>query len=189
MLHLFTDHIRRFVPLSAAEQELVLEHVTLKHASKKEYILKEGEVCIADHFILKGCFRMYFVKENGQEQTTQFGIENWWITDHTSLARRKPSVFYIQAVEDSDIAMLTAKNRDILLGKIPQLESYFRQIYQRMLAATQYRTMFYYDMSAEERYNHINDAYPEFVQRVPQYMLASYLGFSPEVLSRIRAKK
>ena len=116
-------------------------------------------------------------------------MENWWITDYTSLESRQPSGYFIQAVEDSEIAVLTKANREILFQQIPQLERYFRLLLQRMHAANLMRIQYLFDLSVEERYRQFNARFPEFVQRIPQYMLAVYLGFTPEVLSKIRAKK
>ena len=132
---------------------------------------------------------MYFIKDTGQEQIVQFGLDNWWITDYTSLESHQPSGYFIQAVENSEVVVLTKANREIAFEQIPKLERYFRLLLQRMHAASLMRIQYLFDLSAEERYQQFNARFPEFVQRVPQYMLASYLGFTPEVLSKIRRTK
>lgn len=183
------NHIQKFVPLSLAEQELLVSYLKYEEVSKKKYLLSEGEVCNTQYFVVEGCLRMYFIKENGVEQIIQFGIDNWWISDYTSFTLHNPSQFYIQTVQRSKVIVLTQHQQDELLDKLPILERYFRRIYQRAYAAAQTRITFFTDLSGEEKYHHFASRFPDFVQRVPQYMLASYLGFTPEFLSKVRGKK
>ena len=133
--------------------------------------------------------RLYFINRNGQEQITLFGIENWWITDYSSLETGKPSSYYIQAIEDSEVISLDKKTLEELLVKVPKMERYFRLILQKAYAATMRRFEYVRDQTDEERYRHFVALFPGFVQRIPQYMLASYLGFTPQFLSKIRGKK
>ena len=183
------QHLRKHITLTDAEQELILSKTVTKPFKKKELLLKAGDICTHQNFIIKGCCRNYIINERGTEQTLQFGIENWWITDYMSFSTQKPSHFYIQAVENSEIISISKSNLDQLYADIPQLERYFRIVLQKSFAASQMRIMFLFTMSAEERYRHFKNAQPDFVQRVPQYMLASYLDFSAEFMSKIRAGK
>jgi len=183
------NHIQKFVPLTADEQELVKSYVKYEEIGKKKYLLSEGDKCNAQYFVIDGCIRMYFIKENGVEQIIQFGIDNWWIADYTSFSMHTASQFYIQAVQRSKIVILTQDKQEELLDKLPKLEKYFRRIYQRAYAAAQSRNVFFTNLSGEEKYHQFASRFPDFMQRVPQYMLASYLGFSPEFLSRVRAKE
>lgn len=187
-MHPLTAHIRRFVPLSDAEASRVTESLETVALKKKAYLLEPGLPCRANHFILKGCFRLYMVDESGTEQTVQFGIENWWITDYAAFESNRAATFYLQATEASEAVLLRKGVQETLLGEIPSLERYFRLIVQRAYAASLNRIQYLFSLSGEERYRHMNNAFPEFVRRVPQYMLASYLGFTPEFLSKIRAK-
>jgi CRP/FNR family transcriptional regulator len=182
------SHIRRFISLSEPEAEILISYLKHSKIKKKEHLLSEGEICTANYFVLKGCIRSYFFNDKEIEQTLLFAIENWWITDYMSLESGKPSHFNIQAIENSEVAILDKKIQEELFAAIPQLERYFRMILQRSYAASQIRIKFIYSLSGEERYRQFNASFPEFVQRVPQYMLASYLGFTPEFLSKIRAK-
>jgi len=188
MLDLLTAHIRKFIPLTAEEEEIVLSFFHYKEVNKKDFVLKEGQVCNASYFILSGCFRFYSHTERGGEQIIQFAIENWWMADYMSLNAGAPSPFYIQAVEPSAVAVLDKRAQEELLTAIPALERYFRIIFQRAYAASVMRVYYIFLQSAEERYHHFEQSHPGFVQRVPQYMLASFLGFTPEFLSKIRAK-
>jgi len=171
------------------EQQLlcnVVEPVTLK---KKAFLLEPGVACKGNYFVVKGCLRLYFVNKKLNEQIIQFGIENWWITDQDSLLSNQPATCYIQAIEPAELLLLHTRNAPELFGKIPALETYFRIMMQKAFVASQRRVGFIFNMSDEERFRHFSTLFPEFVQRVPQYMLASYLGFTPQFLSRLRAKK
>jgi len=185
----FTAHIRKFVPLTQEEETILLKYVRFQKVNNKDFLLKSGQICTANYFVAEGCFRMYLLADSGIEQILQFGINNWWITDYTSFDSQTPSIFTIQALEHSSIVILDKKVQEELLKKIPQLERYFRIITQRAYTATLMRIHFIFNFTGEERYRHFSNSFPEFVQRIPQYMLASYLGFTPEFLSKIRAKK
>ena len=188
MYNSLLEHIRRFVSLTGEEEDILVNVLHHKKVRKKEFLLKEQQVCAANHFVLKGCFRMYFIQENGVEQIIQFAIENWWITDYQSLDWQVPSRFYIQAIEPSEVAILDYSVTADLCNRIPKLDRYFRLIVQRAYAAAQQNLLFIYTFSGEERYHHFSAAFPEFIQRVPQYMVASYLGFTPEFVSKIKSR-
>lgn len=182
-------HINRYVVLDPAEEERIRQHVQVSDVKNRELILVSGQVCKANYFVMKGCFRMYTNTDSGTEQIVQFGIDNWWITDYTSYDSQKPTSFNIQALESGTIAILERQAQDQLFAEVPKLERYFRLVLQRAYAATLMRVHFIFSQSGEERYRHFNALFPDFVQRIPQYMLASYLGFTPEFLSKIRARK
>lgn len=148
----------------------------------------EGQVCKYHYFVLKGCLRKFFVNEKGIEQTTEFAIENWWLTDNKAFEQRLPTEFFIQAVEHSEVLRIDNLSQEQLLQAFPKMERYFRFIYQRAFAASQMRIKYLYGLSKEAFYHHLNERHPEFVQRMPQYLIASYLGFTPEYLSEIRKK-
>jgi len=182
-------HIEKFIQLTGGDYtaiEAFFKKVTVK---KKENLLTEGKICQGNYFVEKGLLRLFFVNNNGVEQTTQFAMENWWLADYTSFSSRKPSTFNIQAVENSIVLVLEHAAQEELLKKYPVMERYFRLIHERAHAAAQFRIKMLYDFSREELYHHFNNSHPAFVQRVPQYLLASFLGFTPEYLSEIRAKR
>lgn len=170
------------------ELEKILTYFTLLEVNKKDNLLVEGDVCRSHYFVLSGCLRMFFVNEKGVEQTTQFAIENWWITDNMAFERQQPSAFHIQAVEYSHVLKIDHRKQEQLIQLFPKMERYFRFIYQRAYAASQRRIRFLYEYTREELYHHFNNHYPAFVQRLPQYLIASYLGFTPEYWSEIRSK-
>lgn len=183
------NHIKRYVQLSTQEEQLLCEKLEFKAIKKKTVLLEPGEHCRGNYFVLKGCLRQYFVNNKLNEQIVQFGIENWWIADQDSLLNNQPATTFIQTIEECELLLLTEKNRIILFEMIPALESYFRIMMQTAFVASQRRIGFIFNMNDEERYRHFTKLFPAFVQRVPQYMLASYLGFTPQFLSRLRAKK
>lgn len=184
-----TAHIRRFLTFSEEENELLGAYLRVKTLNKKDFLLETGQICPSDHFIVRGCFRKYFLDQKGVEQTIQFGIENWWMTDYHSLEVQKPTPFAIQALEEAVVLCLDRAEREELFARLPVLERYFRIILQKTVAADHYRIQFLFTLSGRERYRHFSESFPAFVQRVPQYMLASYLGFTPEFLSKIRAER
>lgn len=181
-------HIARYVALSPAEEELLVSYLQTQTVTRKGFLLTQGQVCPASYFVLRGCLRTYFVSEKGTEQIIQFSIENWWAADYTSLDTRTPSAYYIQAIEPTEVVVFNQQVQEEVFRLIPKLERYFRLILQRVAAASQYRIKYLFDLSGEARYHHIQTLLPAFVQRVPQYMLASYLGVTPEFLSKIRGK-
>ncbi|MBB4118615.1 CRP-like cAMP-binding protein [Mesonia hippocampi] len=181
-------HIQAYVSLTDTEITQLTAAIQVKTVKKKEYLVKTGNICKDYYFVSQGCLRMFFIKENGTEQITQFAIENWWMTDHMSLLKQQQSPFYIQAIENTNVIILHSSTAEKLFKKIPALEKYFRIILQHAYAASQFRIKYLYDYSREELYTHFAAHFPDFLQRVPQYMLASYLGFTPEYLSEIRKK-
>lgn len=182
------QHIHQYVKLTAHENQSLQEACKELQLKKKAFLLSEGEVCSSNYFVSQGCLRMYFIKENGTEQITQFAIENWWMSDYMSLSKNIASPFFIQAIEDCRIIQIPRTSLEPLLGEVPKLERYFRLVIQQAYAASQFRIKFLYEYSREEHYRHFSSQFPDFVQRVPQYMLASFLGFTPEYLSEIRKK-
>ncbi|HLA56371.1 MAG TPA: Crp/Fnr family transcriptional regulator [Flavobacterium sp.] len=189
MYSALTTHIAKFVSLDETETEILRENLVFLSVKKKENLLEAGQTCHYQYFIVKGLCRNFIINEKGNEQTTQFGIENWWLSDYLSFHNDRPSGFYIQAVENSELIAIEKKAMETLLAKVPKLERYFRLVLQKAFGASQIRIKYLFTQSAEERYRHFSTSFPEFVQRVPQYMLASYLDFSPEFMSKIRAGK
>jgi CRP/FNR family transcriptional regulator, anaerobic regulatory protein len=183
------NHIRKSVELNDNDIEILNKYIKIEKFKKKEFLLKEGQVCRSIYFVEKGCLRMYFVNNKMSEQITQFALENWWISDFFSFIDNKPSAYFIQTVEKSEIITIDSVSFEAILKEIPQMERYLRIIMQRALAASQLRVKYMYELSKEEFYTHFCESFPEFVQRVPQYMIASYLGLTPEYVSELRKKK
>ncbi len=190
MTQSFREHIEKFIDkLSDDEWTAILSFYEPKEVKKKE-VLQEGNTpCNCLYFVIKGCLRSFYIKKNGVEQTTDFAIENWWITDNMAFEQKKNSAFSIQAVEKTIVLLITYKKFQLLIDQHPIMERYYRFVYQRAYAAAQYRIKYLYEYSREELYFHFEEHFPSFIQRIPQYLIASYLGFSPEYLSEIKKKR
>ena len=181
-------HIKRFVELNENEIPVLDKYIKTFDLKKKEFLLNEGQVCKSLFFVEKGCLRMFYIDNKATEQITQFALDGWWISDYFSFLDNIPSEYYIQSIEKSLVLSIDVLKLDGLLKELPQLERYFRIIAHRGLATFQLRNKYLYEMSKEEFYRHFTTSFPEFVQRVPQYMIASYLGLTPEYVSELRKK-
>ena len=185
----FVTHLKKYISLNNDEVGLLLSCVKPLTIKKKDFLIKEGQICKANYFVEQGLLRMFFINNKGIEQTTQFALENWWLADYMSLTTQSSSHFYIQAVETSTIIAIEHHKQDELLEQLPQLERYFRLMMQRAYAAAQMRVKYFHVYSKEENYRQFVSLFPDFVQRIPQYMLASYLGLTPEYVSELRKKQ
>lgn len=188
MFQAFRQHLEKFIKLSDDDFEEILKFFDTRSVSKKENLLEEGQICRHHYFVLKGLLRKFYNNEKGVEQTTEFAIETWWMTDNIAYEHKLPTEFYIQAVEKSEILCISQENQERLLKAYPVMERYFRFVYQRAFAAAQMRIKYLFSLSKEDFYFKLVDKQPQFVQRVPQYLIASFLGFTPEYLSEIRRK-
>ncbi|SOD15425.1 Crp/Fnr family transcriptional regulator [Pedobacter xixiisoli] len=188
MAHSLHQHIKKFVNVSEADFAEILLFFEVLSVKKKEMLMNEGQHCKRHFFVLKGCLRLFFMKETGIEQTTQFAIENWWMTDNLAFLEQRPSSFAIQAIEQSEVLAISYEAQEKMLSQFPQMERYFRKVYEKAFAASQLRIKYINDYSREEMYIYFAKVQPTFLQRVPQYMLASYLGFTTEYLSEIKKK-
>lgn len=188
MSNVLKAHLSKFIVIDDDEFADILSYFEVQNARKKENLLIEGAVCKRHYFVIKGILRKFFVTDKGVERTTEFAIENWWMTDHFAFEAGSTSQFYIQAVEQAELLAITRNKQAEMLRRHPLMEKYFRCIYQKAYGAAQMRMKFLHDFSREELYHHFRKSQPGFLQRVPQYLVASYLGFTPEYLSEIRRK-
>ena len=161
----------------------------LKSFGKKEFLLKKGQHCYSHYFIIKGCLRFFFTDQKGKEQTVQLGMDNWWVTDYDSFINGNPSNLNIQTIETCDILILPKHTLETLYKTIPALERLFRIIAEKSYIASLKRTQFLQTLSSEERYYNLVNSFPQVRERIPQYIIASYLGISPEYLSTIQSNK
>lgn len=183
-------HIEKIIgPVSEEDWTSIRSFYVLQEVKKKEILQEMNTPCSRLYFVIKGCLRSFFIKNNGVEQTTDFAIENWWMTDNIAFQQKQNSTFTIQSVEKATLLYIAYDNLQLLLEKHPVIERYYHSIYQRAYGAAQYRIKYLYEYSREELYFHFEQHFPEFIQRIPQYLIASYLGFSPEYLSEIRKKR
>jgi CRP-like cAMP-binding protein len=175
------------IPLTEADIENIKEVFVPKKIRKRQYFLQEGEVCKNAAFIVKGAMRQYTVDEKGVEHITRLFIENWWVTNRESYATLTPSVYNIDAWEDCDVLLVKRDDFQKLLSSIPAINDMLLKVYENFAIAVQKRVASL-SLPAEERYAQLLKSNPEFLQRFPQHIIASYLGVSRETLSRARSQ-
>jgi len=175
-------------PLTEGEIDLIQTVFTPKKFRKRQYFLQEGEVCKYTAFIVKGAMRQYSVDDKGEEHIIRLYIENWWATDRESLMKQTPSIYFIDAWEDTEGLLVTKAALIDLIDGIPALSEWIRTLDANFAIASQRRLNAAISLPAEERYHDLEKTYPEFLQRFPQHIIASYLGINRETLSRIRGR-
>jgi CRP-like cAMP-binding protein len=158
----------------------------VKKLRKRQYFLQAGDVCKYQAFVERGMLRSYTVDEKGSEHILQFASEGWWMADLSSYLTQEASLLNIDALEDVSLLLLTRPSWEEAMKKFPTLEHYFRIIIQNHLVSTQKRLLQSLAESAEEKYKRFLITYPDCEQRVPQHMIASYIGVTRETLSRVR---
>jgi CRP-like cAMP-binding protein len=183
------QHIRQHIEFPEEEALMLDKYFKLRHVKKKSEILKQGQHCQAMYFVVQGCLRMYFINKKAGEQIVQFAIEGWWLSDYFSFIDNTPSEYYIQSIEPSELLVVDKLQFEEMLRELPKLEKYFRIVMQKAVAAAQLRSKLLYEMTKEEFFQHFSNSFPGFMQRVPLYMVASYLGLTPEYVSEIRKKQ
>ena len=188
MYELFFRHLNGKVQLSEEEQGIIRSYLTPKKIRKKQYLLQEGDVCKAAAFVEKGALRQYTVDEKGVEHIFQFALEGWTTADLYSFMTGEPATYNIDALEDSELVIITKSAEEEILKRIPKYETYIRMQLTGAYLSMQKRITSVLSLSLEERYINHTKLYPNLMQRVPQHMIASYMGLTPETLSRVRKK-
>ncbi len=186
MYERLASNIREHIPLTDEELNICKTLFQPKKMRKKQFLLQEGEVCKYIVFVEKGLLRSYTTDNKGGEHILQFSAEGWWMADLYSFFTDEISQYNIEALEECELLMINKHSWDVLLEKVPVLERYFRILLQNNLIATQRRLIGVMSETAEEKYLKLIRIYPDCQQRLPQHMIASYLGISRETLSRIR---
>lgn len=180
------QHLETYIPLTEQEKTLVAERFAARHIKRRQNILSEGAVCKHYTFIVNGCFRMYGVDDKGYEHNIQFGAENDWIADIGSFHSKKPSQLNIQAIEDSQVLQVEQQDLYFLYTQIPKLDRIFKVIIENKYVELQNRVLQNFSSTAELRYLSFLEQYPTLSNRLPNTQIASYLGITPEFLSKIR---
>ena len=183
------NNIKRYVTLSPHEEEQICSIIQTSHIAKKQFIIQAGQVCESRTYIVAGAFRVYYLDDQGKEHTVSIGVEDWFVTDFYSYINQEPAMNYAEALEDSTIFQLHYEDIEPLCNEIHALSEYFRLTTEKAFAFSRRRVISNISKTAEERYDEYVAAYAHIANRVPQYVLASYLGMSPEFLSKIRKRK
>lgn len=189
MTNKIAEYIEKFVKLTEEESQIFSSYFKEVKIKKRQFIVQPNFTARHRHYVLKGAFRSYVVGDDGQEHTITFAIDDWWITDYNSYIFQQPATMFVVALEDSIIIQIDYDNEQELKQLSPKFEKFFRIMAERGLASQQRRIISNLTQTAEERYDNFVSKYPQIVQRVPQYALASYLGMTTEFLSRIRNKR
>ena len=180
------SYLNRYINFSDNEIDEIYASLNVVTFANKEFILSEGQICMNNYFIMSGLTRSFYIDAKGNEKITQFAIENWWTTNMESFITASPSTSNIQALEKTTVLIISKTELEKLYKSLPKLERFFRIITEKMLIAIQRRSDVYLQMKSKDRYTDLINHFPGFAQRVPQYMIASYLEITPEYLSELR---
>ena len=182
------NYINKFVNLTEKEQHFVSSKVVYRKYLKGQYVVQEGDICKHQCYIVSGCTKTFYVDDNGQEHIVMFAVEDWWTSDMGSYITQTPADYNVQCIENTEMIQISYDVREELFKEVPKLERFFRMIIEKGLVASQKRIVRNFSLSAKERYLIFKESYPKIEQRIPQYMLASYLGITKEFLSKIKSK-
>ena len=188
MYELFFHKFNEKVNLSEEEEEVIKQYFTPKKLRKKQYLLQEGDVCKHIAFVEKGALKAYVVDDAGAESIIQFALEGWVISDLYSFLTGEPATYNIDALENAELVLISKSAHEELLKKLPKYETYIRLQITGAYIALQKRLTSIISLPLEERYKNFLAIYPNIAQRVPQHMIASYMGLTPETLSRVRSR-
>ncbi len=188
MFEVLFSKIEEKIKLSDFEKDICKSLFSPKKLRRRQYILQQDDICKNLIFVEKGILRSYSVDTRGNEHILQFAPEGWWISDIFSFLTGEAAVYNIEAIEDSELLLISNSSLDELYESVPKFERYFRLLSQANMVATHRRLTASLSDSADEKYIRLLSAYPNIVARVPQHMIASYLGITPETLSRVRKR-
>ena len=185
---LLLENIARHIHLTQEELDFFCPLLTFRTLKKKEFLLRQGDICKTENFITKGCLRMYTIDESGLEHIVMFGVEDWWVSDLFSFFTHTASDYYIDALEDAALWQISKEHLDELYERVPKFERFFRILLQNAFIAQQKRINQNLSFTAEQRYVDFVKKYPQLEQRIPQKQVAAYLGMTPVFLSMLRKK-
>ncbi len=180
--------ISQYITFTKEETKFFLSLLRQKKIRKKQFLYQEGDICKYTTFVNNGCLRTYAIDNSGTDHVFQFATEGWWIGDIESLKNQTPTMMNTDALEDSEIIMISKQDMDLLYEKVPKYERFSRMILENAYIAHQQRILHNACFSAYERYQHFLEKYPEWNARIPQNQIASYLGITPEFFSKMKSQ-
>jgi len=186
-IDLLLTNISKYIFLNEEEKSIFLNYVYPQSFTRKQSLLRDGEICKYSAFVTAGCLRGYTVDKNGIEHVLSFAPPDWWMGDMYSLIAQKPGILNIEALEDTDAIILTKANQEKLYVAVPKFERFFRILTEKALVAHQQRIIDNLSLSAEERYGLFCKRYPTLIDHLPHKQIASYIGVTPEFFSRMRS--
>ena len=181
-------YITKFIDLNPEEIAFLSKQVIIRKYLKGQFMVQQGEVCKYESFIISGSAKTFFIDPEGNEHVVSLAIENWWSADLGSFITREPADYHVQCLAPTTVAQFSYESLEQLYEVIPQFERFFRIILQNAYVASQKRIVRNLSLPAKERYLIFREQYPEIEQRVPQYLIASYLGITKQFLSKIRSE-
>ena len=188
MKELLKQNIAQHISLSEDEEEAFCKLFQQKQINKKSFLLRAGEICRFEGFVTKGLFKVYHIDKDGFEQILYFATENWWVTDIDSFTNEIPSQLFIEALEDSEVFLISKKDKEFAYTSLPKIEKLFRVMTQKTHTALQRRMIDNLSKTAENRYLEFVEKYPQLIQRLSNIQVAAYLGITNVFLSNIRKK-
>jgi CRP-like cAMP-binding protein len=184
----FLNYINNYINLTEKEIAILRSNTNYKKYLKGDYIVQQGAVCKHTNFIISGCTKNFYVDQQGQEHIVTFAIENWWSADLSSFITQTPSDFNVKCIEATEVIQFTYQNQDEIFQNIPKMETLFRKLLEKALVSSQKRIVNNFSLSAKDQYLYFKKQFSTIEQRVPQYMVASYLGITKEFLSKIKTE-
>jgi len=182
------NYINKYISLTEEEELFLISKISFRKYLKGQYIVQQGDICKKQCFIISGCTKTFYIDDDGQEHVVLFAIEDWWTSDMGSFITQTPADFNVQCIEKTELIEITYDDSEELFLKIPKLERFFRKIVEKAYAASQKRIIRSFSLNAKEQYLYFKEQYPSIEQRVPQYMIASYLGITKEFFSKIKSQ-
>jgi CRP-like cAMP-binding protein len=186
MFQTLLQNINNIITLTREEEEHLKTFFISKKILKKQFIVQQDDPSKYLIYVVKGALKSFTVNEDGNTNVMQFAIEDWWMAENNSFFTGEPSMYSMDAVEDSQLLLLTHENYERMLADIPKMEKYWRSILEKRIIAMQRRITIMLTYSIEKKYTRFMEIYPNLNNRFPQHLIASYLGISPETLSRLR---
>ena len=181
-------YIDRYIELTADEKEILSAHLTHRKYLRGQFILQQGDICTKETFVVKGCLKTFHITAKGEEHIIRFSLEDWWASDIGSMINRTAANSNIQCLENTEVIQISYEDIQKLYVLIPKLERFFRIRIEKGFAASEERIIRNLSLTATEKYLSFRRRYPQIEQRVPQYMIASYLGMTKEFLSKMRSQ-
>jgi CRP-like cAMP-binding protein len=183
---LILSEIFKDISFTNEERNLIGAKFEQLNLKKGDILLRVNDIVYNQYYVFDGSLRTYFVDDSAKEHTLQFAIKDWWISDFTAFFATTKAIMTIECIQDATIYKISRKNIEFLYDKIPKVETFFRKKMEKSFAAFQKRILSNLSQSAKERYTSFIKTYPNIEQSVKNYHIASYLGISPESLSRVR---
>jgi CRP-like cAMP-binding protein len=181
-------YIKNHITLTREEEDFLASKVIYRKYLKGQYVVQQGDICKYECFVVSGCTKTFYMDSDGQEHIVMFSIEDWWTADMGSFITQTPADFNVQCLENTELILFSHENIEELYANIPKLERFFRQILEKAFVASQKRIVKSFSLTAKEQYLYFRNQYPQIEQRIPQYMIASYLGITKEFLSKIKSQ-